>query len=190
MKNHIIDALSDDSVKAIPVGDSALHGTDLQPATTDEITEARRRAAIKSIKDFSVKARKIFTQNSPPEQLATYQINSDIINLVNCWCMINNASIDSITKAEFDQAFPSLEESFRDKMTGEVEQDPRYANEFELFQTWVIKRALLSHAAIWAESIEHNTIAMIENETNPDNFQSILDNAKMQAETKISELIR
>lgn len=187
---YLIDHLQAKGIQSIADGDSLLIGDDLHPASEAEIFALRQEIAIKSIKDFSAHARKVFTKNSPPEQLATYQINSDIINLINCWCMINNTSIDSITKAEFDQAFPSLEESFRDKMTGEVEQDPRYANEFELFQTWVIKRALLSHAAIWAESIEHNTIAMIENETNPDNFQSILDNAKIQAETKISELIR
>lgn len=187
---YLIDHLQAKGIQSIVDGDALLIGDDLHPASEDELFALRKEITIKSVKDFSANARKIFTRNSPPEQLATYQINSDIINLINCWCMINGASIDNITKAEFDQAFPSLEKSFREKMTGEVAQDPRYANEFELFQTWVVKRALLSNAAIWAESIEHNTIAMIENETNPDNFQAILDNAKTKAEAKISELIR
>lgn len=186
---YLLDHLQQKGVQALVDGNDLLIGDDLHVATEEEMFQLRKEITIKSVKDFSANARRVFTQNSPPEQLATYQINSDIINLINCWCIYNNAHIDSITKEQFDVAFPLIEQSFRDKMTGEVEQDPRYANEFELFQTWVIKRALLSHAAIWAESIEHNTIAAIEAETNPDNFQTILDNAKAQAEAKIRELI-
>lgn len=189
MKQFLVDALSENGQAAIPRGNEILKPKSLKPATLEEITAARKQVAIQSVKDYSANARKIFTQNSPPEQLATYQINSDIINLINCWCIQNSVHIDTITKAQFDQAFPHLEESFRDKMTGEVAQDSRYANEFELFQVWVVKRSVLSSAAIWAESIEHNTIAAIEAESNPDNYQTILDSAKAQAEAKIAELI-
>lgn len=131
----------------------------------------QKAQAVKSVEAFAENMRSKFTGNAAKGKLGGYQINSDILNLLDSGV-----------------AFNDLDPLLKQKVEIEVSADDRYTTVDQLIALWRTKRGTLSIISAWIGAIENNTITAINSATNKDEIDAVMAKAKAIAEAKATEL--
>jgi hypothetical protein len=127
--------------------------------------------AVKSVEEYAEGMRSAFTSNAAKGLLATYQLNSDVLNLLDSGV-----------------AYSDIDEQLRAKIDIEVATDKRYKTAEEIMVVWRIKRGKLAIASAWIAATESNTIASVNLATNKAEIDQVIAEAKSTAKSKYNDL--
>jgi len=126
---------------------------------------------VKATEEFADTARSSFLGNISGGKLRSYQLNIDILNLLDSGVV-----------------FDALDPVLRQKVEIEVATDNRYTTIEELLTVWRSKRGTLAVVSAWADAFENNTIADVNAAATKAEIDTILATAKVAAEAKAAEL--
>ncbi|MFT6100992.1 MAG: hypothetical protein ACJAYF_003554 [Arenicella sp.] len=164
------------------VGDYIVNGENVGPQPSDfhDLTDGEwvesmsdaRDASIAKVVSYAESMRNRFTDGAGTGKLSGFQINSDILNLIDSGV-----------------AFDSLDGHLQSKVNLEVEVDDRYSKIDDLLTVWREKRGALSIASAWVGAVENNTISALKVATSIQQLDEILSTSKSMAEAKAAELL-
>jgi len=130
------------------------------------------QAAIERVREYAEDMRGLFTGDAKQRQLDAYQINSDIINLVDAGLQVSE-----------------LDPFLQQKLQVEVEGDERFTSAEQLIEVWRQKRGAMAVATAWVSTLESATIRVLETATTQEQIDTIVEGAISQAEAKKNELL-
>ena len=127
--------------------------------------------AVRAVEEYAEGMRSVFTENAAKGLLSTYQLNSEILNLLDAGV-----------------AYSDLDAQLKAKIDIEVATDKRYTTAEQLIAVWRVKRGQLAIASAWVAAIENNTLATVNAATTKAEIDRALAEAKTTAEEKSKEL--
>jgi len=141
------------------------------PSDHPEVFSAEKAETVEDVVYYAENMRSRFTEGAAKGKLSDYQMNSDIINLLDAGVVF--ADLDSLLKQ---------------KVEAEVEADNRYTTTDELITVWRTKRGRVAVINAWAAAIENNTLTAVNAATTKAEIDDVLAAAKLEAEAKADEL--
>ena len=128
--------------------------------------------AIESVEEYAEQMREKFTDGAMTRKLDGYQINSDILNLMDAGV-----------------SFENLDPYLQQKVNVEVQTDVRFSTKEELFEIWRSRRGVMTVGTAWIDALEKNTISSIDSLDDIASIPGVIESSKETAETKLGELL-
>jgi len=139
--------------------------------SAEAMLSIHKASAIQKVRTFAENMRSRFTEGAAKGKLGGYQINSDILNLLDSGV-----------------AFNDLDSLLQQKVEVEVTVDNRYTSVDGLIAVWRAKRGALAIVSAWVGAFENNTITAVNAATAKPEIDSILASVRVEAEAKAAEL--